>query len=87
MFYPWIRKIPWRRECQHTPVFLPENSKDGRAWWVTVHGITRVGHDLVTKPPPPPCIIVILITRKRNINYSHADKVHMPLSMYMALEI
>ena len=21
-------------------------------WQVTVHGITRVGHDLVTKPPP-----------------------------------
>ena len=20
---PWIRKIPWRRECQPTPVFLP----------------------------------------------------------------
>ena len=23
------------------------------AWQATVHGITRVGHDLVTKPPPP----------------------------------
>ena len=23
------------------------------AWQVTVHGITRVGHNLVTKPPPP----------------------------------
>ena len=22
-------------------------------WWATVHGVTRVGHDLVTKPPPP----------------------------------
>ena len=21
-----------------------------RAWWATVHGVTRVGHDLVTKP-------------------------------------
>ena len=21
------------------------------AWWAAVHGITRVGHDLVTKPP------------------------------------
>ena len=21
-------------------------------WWATVHGVTRVGHDLVTKPPP-----------------------------------
>ena len=23
------------------------------AWWATVHGITRIGHDLATKPPPP----------------------------------
>ena len=22
-FYPWVRKIPWRRECQPTPVSLP----------------------------------------------------------------
>ena len=22
-FKPWIRKIPWRREWQPTPVFLP----------------------------------------------------------------
>ena len=26
---------------------------DGGAWWTTVHGVTRVGHDLETKPPPP----------------------------------
>jgi len=22
-FYPWIQKIPWRREWKTTPVFLP----------------------------------------------------------------
>ena len=22
-FDPWVRKIPWRRARQHTPVFLP----------------------------------------------------------------
>ena len=22
-FYPWVRKIPWRREWQPTPIFLP----------------------------------------------------------------
>jgi len=21
-FNPWVKKIPWRRECQPTPVFL-----------------------------------------------------------------
>ena len=26
-FYPWVRKIPWRREWQPTPVFLPGESR------------------------------------------------------------
>ena len=25
-FSPWVRKIPWRRKWQHTPVFLPPKS-------------------------------------------------------------
>ena len=29
-----------------------ENPMDRGAWWATVHGAARVGHDLVTKPPP-----------------------------------
>ena len=31
-----------------------ENSMDRGAWRATVHGVARVGHNLVTKPPPPP---------------------------------
>ena len=27
-----------------------ENPKDRGAWWAIVHGVARVGHDLVTKP-------------------------------------
>ena len=30
------------------------NPMDRGAWQATVHGVARVGHDLVTKPPPPP---------------------------------
>ena len=30
-----------------------ENPMDRGAWQASVHGITRVGHDLATKPPPP----------------------------------
>ena len=30
-----------------------ENPMDRGAWQATVHGVTRVRHDLVTKPPPP----------------------------------
>ena len=30
-FGPWIRKIPWRRKWQPTPVFLPEKSHGQRS--------------------------------------------------------
>ena len=30
-----------------------ENAMDRGAWQATVHGVARVGHDLVTKSPPP----------------------------------
>ena len=42
---PWfnssVGKIPWRRECLSTPVFLLENSMDRGPWWATVHGIAK----------------------------------------------
>ena len=28
-----------------------KNPMDGEAWWATVHGVARVGHNLATKPP------------------------------------
>ena len=33
------------------------NPMDRGAWWATVHGITRVGHDLAAKPPPHHCVL------------------------------
>ena len=33
-FDPWVRKIPWRRKWQTTPIFLlGEYSMDRGAWW------------------------------------------------------
>ena len=34
-----------------------ENPMDRGVWQATVHGVTRVGHDLATKQPPPPYIL------------------------------
>ena len=31
----------WRRKWNPTPVFLPGESKDGRAWWAAVYGVTQ----------------------------------------------
>ena len=39
-----------RRKWQPTSVFLPGNPMDRGAWQAIVHGVTRVRHDLVTKP-------------------------------------
>jgi len=40
-FFSWVRKIPWRREWQPTPVFLPGESHGQRSWWATVHGVAK----------------------------------------------
>ena len=39
-----------------------KNPMDREAWWATVHAVTRVGHDLATKPPPSPFIAALFIT-------------------------
>ena len=44
-FYPWVRKIPWRRAWQPSPLFLPGESHGQRA----LVGYKRVGHDSATK--------------------------------------
>ena len=31
IFHPWVKKIPWRREWQPTPVFLPGESHGQRS--------------------------------------------------------
>ena len=39
---PWVKKIPWRRKWQPTPVFLPGNSMDrGARWAHGVHGVAK----------------------------------------------
>ena len=40
-FNPWVGKIPWRREWQPTPVFLPENPMDRGAWQAPVQEVTK----------------------------------------------
>ena len=44
-FNPWVRKSPWKKRWQHTPVFLPRKSK-GQSNLARVH---RIAKDLATK--------------------------------------
>ena len=40
-FNCWVRKIPWRKAWQPTPVFLPGESHGQRSLWTTVHRVTK----------------------------------------------
>ena len=44
-FNPWVRKIPWRRAWQPTPVFLPGESLGQRSLAGYSPQGRRVGHD------------------------------------------
>ena len=41
-FHPWDGEIPWRREWQPTPVFLPGESHGWGAWRATVHEFAQL---------------------------------------------
>ena len=46
----WVRKTPWRRKWQFTPIFLPGKSHGQRSLAsYSTWGHRRVGHDLMTK--------------------------------------
>ena len=42
---------PLEKEMATNSSILVKNPMDRRTCQATVHGVTRVGHDLVTKPP------------------------------------
>ena len=43
--HPWVRKIPWRRDWQPTPVFLPRESHGQRSLVGYSPWGCRVGYD------------------------------------------
>ena len=49
-FDPWVRKIPWRRKWEPTPVFLPGESHGQRSLAGYSPWGCRVGHDWRTEP-------------------------------------
>ena len=53
-FDPWVRKIPWRRAWQSTPVFLPGESHGQRSLaGYSPWGRKRVRNNLATKQRQP----------------------------------
>ena len=54
----WVRflglgRVPEGRNGNPLQYSCLENPMDREARQATVHGVTRVGHELATKPPPP----------------------------------
>ena len=47
-----LRRTPGETNGYPLQYSCLENSMDRGAWWATVHGVARVGHDSVTTPPP-----------------------------------
>ena len=50
---PGLQRFPGEGNGNPLQYFYLENSMDKGAWQATVLGVTRVRHDLVTKPLPP----------------------------------
>ena len=53
-----VRFLGWedpleKEMATHSSIFAWRIPVDRGAWQATVHGVTRVRHDLATKPPPP----------------------------------
>ena len=40
-FHPWVRKIPWRRRWQPSPVFWPGKFHNRGDWQDTIHGVAK----------------------------------------------
>ena len=56
MWETWVRSLGWEdllEEGMATHYSIPawRISMDRGAWWATVHGVARVGHDLAIKLP------------------------------------
>ena len=48
-----LGRSPGEENCNPLWYSCLGNPMDREAWRATVHGVSRVRHDLVTKPPPP----------------------------------
>ena len=49
---PWSGRSPGEENGNQLPYSCLENPMNRGAWWATVHGVARSGHNVATKPPP-----------------------------------
>ena len=59
---PRLGRAPGEGNGNHLQYSCLQNPMDRWAWLAIVHRVTRVRHNLVTKPPPPPrCLSIFYI--------------------------
>ena len=54
----WVQSLGWEDPLEkemaiHSSILAWRIPMDRGVWWATVHGVTRIGHNLATKLPPP----------------------------------
>ena len=66
-FDSWVRKIPGEGNDNLLQCSCLENPMDREAWQATIHGVTRVRHNLATKPT----IVFLKVHSKEIIFYKY----------------
>ena len=56
MLETWVRSLIWKYPLEkemasHSSILAWRNPMNRGAWWATVHGVTGVRHQFLTKPP------------------------------------
>ena len=68
MFDTWVKKIPWRRKWEPTPMFLPGESHGQKSlaasWWAKVHRVTESLTQL-----KQPSMHILSISRPDQVNF------------------
>ena len=78
-FDPSVRKIPWRRKWQPTPIFLPGKSHGQRSLvGYSPWGRKRVRHNFATKQQKNPICVCVCIYIYIYI-YTHTHTTHIPI--------
>ena len=67
----WVPFLGWEDPLEedmgtHSSILAWRIPMDRGGWWATVHGVTKVGHDLVTKRPPLYYYISFIVFFKNN---------------------
>ena len=67
-FHPRVGRMPWRREWEPTPIFLPGDPVDRGDWQARVHGVTKSRtrlKQLSTLAPTPPSTALFKKKKKK----------------------